>query len=186
MDTTEKEEIRGYVIEAVGEAIRPLASDVALMRGEIHELRERDRAIADEQARLATNITQVSAAAAHAANIGLDAMKRAAETEDNATKIIKSALTIHNASIAATVDATVKAIVKPLADDVTNLKAGEEQRDVALADIQSTLAKVAKAIGSPRLRRALLAAAVVGALIGGAVAGYTGVAGTDAAKHLVP
>jgi len=172
LDATDKEEIRGFVRDAVAEAIAPLAQRVERAEGAIAEVRELQRTFTEEQVKQAQFMTQIAGSAANAADIGLKAMARASDAEDNAAKIVQSAMTIHNASIGATVDATIKSALR--------------ERDEVLADIRTSLGIVVKALGHPHLRKALIIAALLGAAVGGGVAGYLGVTGSGAAKQLLP
>lgn len=104
MDATEKQEILeaiGRVDEKLDAKIREDEGRFQRLEDDVTEVRERLAARAKQDANFADQMTKVSAAAAHAAEIGLSAMRRASESENNATQIVKSALAIHNASIAA-------------------------------------------------------------------------------------
>lgn len=153
MDAAEKLEIDRVVREAVTEVVAPL--DERLGRVEAVVLAQ-----TSTNAKFAEQITQCAAAAAHAADIGLKAMRQAQDSRDETEKIVRSAMTIHNASIASAVKSSI--------DDALR------ERDEVLADIRAKLTTVAKALGHPTLRKVLIAAAVLGAMIGGAVAGYMG------------
>jgi hypothetical protein len=210
MDASEKQEITSLVRDAVGEAVAPLVGrverlegkvdrldgDVLAVREDVAEIRERTKALADADVKFADQITKVSSAAAHAAEIGLKAMTRASENEDATTKIVQSAMTIHNASIAATVEATVAKIAGPIASEVAALKTNDvaqnetlREQNATLAAQNETLADIKKMVGKvlqpfvhPLTRRVIIAAAIIGALVGGAVAGYVTATGGQAAK----
>lgn len=112
--------------------------------------------------------TDAAGAAARSANIALDAQKRAGDVIDDATKLVKSAMQIHNASISASVSATVKKEVGPLAEDVKKLKEGYEQIPAALNEVSKS---VKGAVGDRRLRALIVLAILVGAGVGGFFAG---------------
>lgn len=200
MDATEKQEITDLVREAVGEAVSPLARRVESIENkvdktaaELHEVREHVRTLAEADVKFAQQMTQVAGAAAHAADLGLKAMTRAGEAEDTAAKIVQSAMTIHNASIATSVEATVTKAVEPLAAKFSQLETNDKKHDetleaqnATLDDIKKAVGTIAKALGHPHLRKAIIVAALLGAAIGGGVAGYTAVTGKDAVKQLLP
>lgn len=200
MDASEKEEIRGFVREAVGDAIEPLARRVESIdtkvdktASEVHEVREQVRTLAAADVKFAEQMGTLSGATARNADMVTKALQRANDVEDTATKIVQSALTIHNASIAASVEATVTKAVEPLAAKFAHLEASDEKHEKTLeaqnqtlADIKTAVGTIAKALGHPHLRKAIIVAALVGAAIGGGVAGYTAVTGKDAVKQILP
>lgn len=204
MDATEKQEITDLVREAVGEAVHPLARRVESIEikvdkaaTDLHEIREQVRTLLAADLAFSEKLRKIAGAVADAADIGLKAMRRASDAEDNTSKIVQSALTIHNASIAASVEATVTKVIKPLDEKIEATEKRQESvskaqtetlaaQNETLADIKKVLGTVAKALGHPHLRKAIIIAAVLGALVGGAVAGYSGVAGKDAIKQLLP
>lgn len=148
-----------------GEASKPLSSDpteklLAAIEEVRDEAREREQRTDDRIARVerqlvevtiktdgntkligeqAEAITRVASAAAKAADMALDAKQQVARAPDETTKLVESALRIHGASIAFTVDAAVKTAVSPIREDVDSLKTDGEKQSEAVGAIINEL-----------------------------------------------
>jgi hypothetical protein len=157
------------------------------IEAELDNVIARDRARDTQFATFADSLNKCASAAANAADIGLKAQRSANEVRDEATKIVHSALQIHNASIASSVEIAVKAAVAPLARQVGEHAAAFKRQDGELAVQTELLKRIETAtIGNPKLRKAVFVLACVGALVGGAVAGYMAARGESAATHALP
>lgn len=64
----------------------------------------------------AENLTKVAGAAANAADIGLQAQRRAGEAMDDASKLVKSAMAMHSASVAAAVETAMGPLSRQVED----------------------------------------------------------------------
>lgn len=146
-------------------------------------------AIMKHEVSFAEKITQCAGAAANAAEAAYKAQRSANDVRDEATKIVEGALRIHSASIAVTVDETVKRAVAPLSADVMLVQKNDETQNKELAEIKGLVQTVAnavvKTVSHKWLRRGVIALALIGALIGGGVAGYATATGSITAKEAV-
>lgn len=174
------------------ERFKRLEADTAAHRGAIVDLREQlneNTKLLQQQAQTTSNL---AASTAHATSLALEAKQSASGSLDEARKVVESAIKIHGVSMTAAIDATVTKAVKPIADEVTSLKKNDESQNETLKKQDEKLAAIAKdasatkdvvvelandarkVLRHPVLRRVLLVAAIVGATIGGAAAGYVG------------
>lgn len=174
--------------KADNERFARLEADGAALRGAFLDLQGQLDTHGKLIASHATTMTEMAAASARAASIALEAKQDANRAVDESTKIVKSAIEIHGLSIATTVDAAVQKGMKPLVEQIVELKANDAElktndadqkqtladQNTEIAEMKGMLKTVVKALGNPALRKVLIASAVIGALVGGAVAGYIG------------
>lgn len=150
-------------------------------------------------------LTRVASAAAKAVDLALEAKRQLANTTDDTTKIVQSALQIHGASIAMTVDAAVNKAVEPIKSDIAELKRSDEaqtlamkaqdgvlaDQNAALKDHGEKIDTVVKSVGTIatgvsklvtwRSHWAIKAAAIVGIALGAAAYGYCNARTTNSA-----
>lgn len=124
-------------------------------------------------------VTTVAGTAARAVEHALAAKQDAGRSVDEATKIVESAIRMHSASIASTVTVAVNAAVNPLVAEVDTLRTNTKLQDKTLADqgvkldaILTIAKSTASILGHKKLRVFLLVCAGLGAIGGGAMAGY--------------
>ncbi len=116
------------------------------------------------------SLLRVASGAAKAVDLALEAKTQAAGARDEATKIVESALLIHGASIAASVNDVVKRAVEPILVEVTGLKDNDVSQNKQFASIVQMLSKFLRW----QDHWALKVGVVLAMLIGATVAGYFG------------
>lgn len=124
-------------------------------------------------------LTSIGGSTARAIDIALEAKRDASRSVDEATKIVESAIRMHSASIASTVQGAVKSEIAPIVVDLGKVKESDEAKAVAITDLKTSMdalttmmKSVVKALGHPKLRWLLIVCAAIGALAGGAAAGW--------------
>lgn len=127
----------------------------------------------------ATFLGRVQEAAHTAQNYALQAKTVAAQSVHEATTIVESAIRMHGASIAVTVQDAVRHQVEPLVAKVATQDAMLASQDTKLDAIKALVTTIAKPFRHPLLRNAIIVATIVGATIGGAAAGYYAKQGAD-------
>lgn len=140
-----------------------------------HHLRTHDTQLS-EQASLLVKIGQAAAAAVDHA---LEAKRAAGQSVDEATKIVESAIRMHSASIATTVQAAVKAEIAPIVADMVMVKASDQSQTTDITSIKTdvgiiktAVAGIAKALGHPYLRLLIVLCIALGTIGGAAYAAY--------------
>ncbi len=114
------------------------------------------------------SLLRVASGAAKAVDLALEAKTQAAGARDEATKIVESALLIHGASIAASINDVVKGAVKPLADKIDSLEKSDETTALTLAGQNKQLNLIVGAVTG--LKDHWLVK--LGLFVGAVVAGY--------------
>ncbi len=123
------------------------------------------------------SLLRVASGAAKAVDLALEAKTQASGARDEATKIVESALIIHGASIAGSVNDVVKKAVEPLSLKIDSLEKNDEKQAVSLANQDTQLVRVVDLLST--LARwqnhwAVKAGIAVAGLVGAGVAGYFG------------
>lgn len=133
-------------------------------------------------------LTSLGHSTARAVDTALDAKRIASQSVDEATKIVESAIKMHSASIALTVQSAVKAELAPLTSKVETIERSDEAQTTAIEEQTKSIAKmttmltgVVKSLGHPKLRILLLLCACIGAVAGGAYSAFVAKEAVDAA-----
>ena len=141
----------------------------------------------------ASLLTTIGHSAARAVDQALDAKRVAGQSVDEATKIVESAIRMHSASIATTVQSAVKSEIAPLVTDLGKVKESDAAKAEAIVELKtsmdaltSMMKGVVKALGHPKLRWLLIVCAALGALAGGAAAGWKAHDATQVTKTHAP
>lgn len=108
------------------------------LESSIEEVRAETKGNSKNIGEQADALTRVASAAAKAADLALEAKKQAANASDETTKVVESALRIHGASIAMSVDQAVKASLAPLAADVEAVKKDGAEKTTALQALKKS------------------------------------------------
>lgn len=141
----------------VHEAIEPFAKRLDDLEVDVRGLRSD---VTRWRAEEAESISRVASGAARAVDIALKAQSEASSAKADVTNIVASALKIHGASIAQTVDGAVKAAVGPLVKDVEALKDNDGDQNTTLAAQNRGIVVIARELGveeklDPTLRGSL-------------------------------
>lgn len=143
------------------------------VRADVKELREELRKDREERSKSDTSIADtVSAMQRHiekATDANTITITTAVAHLTDATKRFDEASATARSN-ESTQDTRIGAVEKK----VDGVEVTLTNQNVELAQIKTMISSIAKALGNPRLRWALLGAAVIGAAIGGGVAGYIG------------
>lgn len=116
MEDSEKKEIVELVRGALREAVEPIEQRVEAHHGRIGALEKRADSHDADIVEVNANLVKCSSAAASAADEAYKAQRRANEAADETKKIVESALRIHNASIATSVEQSLRGAMQPFAE----------------------------------------------------------------------
>lgn len=147
MDAAEKQEILDAISRVESKLDQKSKDDDARFKRLEEELEDTSAQVefyAKKQADFADALGKCASAAAHATDVALQAQRRSSEATDEATKIVQAAMTIHNASIGATVDAALK----PVHDKLGKLEENDTAQSLTLQKQDDVLLTVAAFIAS--------------------------------------
>lgn len=123
------------ILEAIGALRRDVDAQIGTLRA---ELRDTDKRLTNQIGEQASALTQVAKAAATAANMALEAKQTAGNATNEMQAMIEGALRIHDGSIAATIDASVKRAMEPIREENEAAKAERAKGNEALGKLVET------------------------------------------------